>query len=118
MGRPKGSKNKVRNLTYAHVHVSGRSVYEHRLAHGMTQSDFGKKLGISNNTIQKIEKDLSFTTSGKMARKIAQELINNPIKEKDKLVLDLINKWNDAKALPNPDKKQIRKNLIFTKNVD
>ena len=52
MGRPKGVKNKRR--PNGNIKVCGQTIYYHRLAHGMTQGEMAKKIGISARNLQRI----------------------------------------------------------------
>ena len=91
MGRTVGSKNtKLWKSTHR---VCADTVYFHRINHGMTQTELAEKIGISMRTIQKMENDLNFRTTKRMAYKIADEIVNNPPPQNSE-TLNLLSSWN------------------------
>ena len=91
MGRTVGSRNiKLWKCTHR---VCADSVFFHRINHGMTQKEFSEKIGISMRTIQKMENDLNFRTSKRMAYKVADEIVNNPAPQNTE-TLNLLISWN------------------------
>jgi len=59
----------------------------------MTQTELAEKIGISMRTIQKMENDLNFRTTKRMAYKIADEIVNNPPPQNSE-TLNLLSDWN------------------------
>jgi len=92
MGRPKGVKNKRR--PNGNIKVCGQTIYYHRLAHGMTQGEMAKKIGISARNLQRMENDPKFKTTRSTAYKVCYEIIFNPALANPE-VIALVDKWNE-----------------------
>jgi DNA-binding XRE family transcriptional regulator len=74
--------------------VCADALYIHRVGHGLTQTEFAVKVGLSIRTIQKIENDPEFLTTRRTAYKIADEIINNPPPTNTETLL-LMDAWNN-----------------------
>ena len=103
VGRPK-QKN----------HICGNTLYYHRLAHGMSQGEMAKKIGLSIRTISRIENDPDFKTTRVTAYKVAYEIIFNPVPDHPE-VLELIDKWNEER---NIRERNIRNKIIYSYELD
>ena len=77
--------------------VCGETIRKHRIAWNLTQRQFGSKVGVHFNTINKIENRRGFLVSEKIAFNLANEIVNNPAPE-NKPVWELIDKWNEEEV--------------------
>ena len=83
MGRPVGSKPKVhskKRMTHQpkKYKVCADTAYFHRVGHGLTQTEYAAKVGLSLRTIQRMETEPNFLTTRNTAYKIADDIIKNP----------------------------------------
>ena len=108
VGRPK-QKN----------HICGNTLYYHRLAHGMSQGEMAKKIGLSIRTISRIESEPNFKTTRVTSYKVAYEIIFNPVPDHPE-VLELIDKWNGERNENNIEFNHIRERnkIIYSYELD
>ena len=106
MGRPVGSKNKPKvhskkRMTHQpkKYKVCADTAYFHRVGHGLTQTEYAAKVGLSLRTIQRMETEPNFLTTRNTAYKIADDIIKNPppINTETLILMDTWNKESNAK---------------------
>ena len=105
VGRPK-QKN----------HICGNTLYYHRLAHGMSQGEMAKKIGLSIRTISRIESEPNFKTTRVTSYKVAYEIIFNPVPDHPE-VLELIDKWNEERNMRERNIGE-RNKIIYSYELD
>jgi DNA-binding XRE family transcriptional regulator len=79
--------------------ICGKSVKEFRIKSFLSQTCFGKKVGLSLRAIQKIENEENYQASLKSSYAVAKYMIENPLSEKNEQVWNLIKSWNSEKEL-------------------
>ena len=106
MGRPVGSKNKPKvhskkrmTLHLKKYKVCADTLYYHRVGHGLTQTEYSAKVGLSLRTIQRMENEPNFLTTRNTAYRIADDIIKNPppTNTETLILMDTWNKGNNAK---------------------
>ena len=79
--------------------ICGKSVKEFRIKSFLSQTGFGKKVGLGLRAVQRIESEENYQTSLRSSYAIAKYMIENPLSEKDEQVWNLIKSWNKEKEL-------------------